>query len=94
MTQANELNHLLKMAKARKLRWVGGYNPFSLFVLGVMVFHRFALVHRRVGIQGTKYSCGSHYVEKKFVACKIATTYGEDLSLEGGVVLYNTSTLI
>ena len=31
---------------------------------------------------------------KSFVACKIATTYGEDLSLEGGVVLYNTSILI
>ena len=31
---------------------------------------------------------------KNFVACKIATTYGEDLSLEGGVVLYNTSILI
>ena len=28
------------------------------------------------------------------MACKIATTYGEDLSLEGGVVLYNTSILI
>ena len=38
--------------------------PIFLFVLGVMVFHRFALVHTRVGIQGTKYSCGSHYVEK------------------------------
>ena len=31
---------------------------------------------------------------KKFVACKIATTYGEDLSLEGGVVLYNTGILM
>ena len=68
--------------------------PIFLFVLGVMVFHRFALVHTRVGIQGTKYWCGSHYVEKNFVACKIATTYGEDLSLEGGVVLNNTSILI
>ena len=68
--------------------------PIFPFVLGVMVFHRFALVHTTVGIQGTKYSCGSHYVEKNFVACKIATTYGEDLSLEGGVVLYNTSILI
>ena len=38
--------------------------PIFPFVLGVMVFHRFALVHTRVGIQGTKYSCGSHYVEK------------------------------
>ena len=27
-------------------------------------------------------------LSKNFVACKIATTYGEDLSLEGGVVLY------
>ena len=68
--------------------------PIFPFVLGVMVFHRFALVHTRVGIQGTKYSYGSHYVEKHFVACKIATTYREDLSLEGGVVLYNTSILI
>ena len=64
MTQASKLKHLLKMAKACKLRWFGGYNPFSPFVLGVMVFHRFALVHTRVGIQGTKYSCGSHYMEK------------------------------
>ena len=39
-------------------------------------------------MQGTKYSCGSHYMGKNFVACKIATTYGEDLSLEGGLVLY------
>ena len=35
-----------------------------------------------------RYSCGSHYMKKHFVACKIATTYSEDLSLEGGVVLY------
>ena len=32
-------------------------------------------------MQSTKYSCGSHYM-------KIATIYGEDLGLEGGVVLY------
>ena len=53
-----------------------------------MVFPRFALVHTGVGIQGIKYSCGSHYMGKIFVACKTATTYGEDLNLEGGVVLY------
>ena len=46
MTQANELNDLLKIAKAWELRWVGGCNPFSLFVLGVMVFHQFALSTR------------------------------------------------
>ena len=31
---------------------------------------------------------GSHYMKKNFVACKTATTYSEDLSLGGGVVLY------
>ena len=31
---------------------------------------------------------------KNFVACKIAPTYGKDLSLEGGVGLYNTVILI
>ena len=37
-----------KMAKASKLEWVGGHNPFSPFALGVVAFHRLTLVHTRV----------------------------------------------
>ena len=88
MTGANELKHLLKCGEGLKASLGWRKTHFSFFVLGVMVFHRFALVHMRVGIQGTKYSCGSHYMGKNLVACKIATTYGEELNLEEGVVLY------
>ena len=53
-----------------------------------MVFHRFALVHTRVGYTSYEVLVWLTLHGKNLVACKVATTYGDDLSLEGGVGLY------
>ena len=53
-----------------------------------MVFHQFGLVHTMVEYTRYEVLVWLTLHGKRFVACKDATTYREDLSLEGGVVLY------
>ena len=65
-----------------------GTTHFPFFVLGVMVLHRFALVHTRVKYARSEVLVWLTLHGKHFVACKIATTYREDLSLQEGVVPY------
>ena len=88
MTKGSELKHLLKywrmLANASGL---AGTTRFPLLHWAWWFSTNLSLSTRGEGIQGTRYSCRSHYMKKNFVACKIATTYGEDVTLGGGANL-------
>ena len=89
MIQANELKHLLKIREGLKTSLGLRVQPIFPFCVGPDGFTLICPCPHEVKVYKVRSTRVAHITWKeKFVACKIPTTYGQDLSLEGGVVLY------